>query len=61
VETIRKQRPELLTDVPTRGVAAIPEAMPPNFFDRHQYHVKDIGDVTTPCFFKLSDVDPTNW
>lgn len=59
--TIKKHRPDLLTDAnPT--AAPIPEQMPISLMDQYKtQEIEDIGEPITACFLTGTDKDPTNW
>jgi len=59
--TVRKARPELLSDVEVEGSSPIPDEIPKNFFAKQTFHVEDIGEPVSACFFTTSSIDPTNW
>ena len=61
--TIRKARPDLLTEETTNpNTKPIPEEMPPRFLEQfQQYNIEDIGEPTTACFFTKMPADTKNW
>ena len=60
VGTIKKHRPDLLTD--RAGGAPIAEQMPGSLLDQYKKHeIEDIGEPMTACFLTGTDKDPTNW
>jgi len=60
IASIKKARPDLLTAVAAREGDEIPDR-PPGDEQRQVAHIEGIGQPTTPGFFTLSNVDPTNW